>query len=213
MICISILEKSADDCLEAMKGEEFVEIRLEEVELAKGDVERLFSNKEVTTIATCRPGKISEGERKGRLLSAIGAGAAYVDVEVDASEEVAREVVAAAKKRGCCVIVSYHNFEKTPLAAELEQIVKWCFDSGADIAKIACKVNSEADAARLLGLLGSGKSLAVVGMGKKGRLVRVMAPLLGSRIAYASRGNGKETAEGQMGKEEMKKLMGEISSV
>ncbi len=152
MICISILEKSADECLEAMKGEEFVEIRLEEMELAEGGADRLFSNKKVTAIATCRPGKISEGERKRRLLLAIGAGAAYVDVEVDASEEVAQEVVAAAKKKGCRVIVSYHNFEKTPVDAELEQTIKWCFDSGADIAKIACKLNSEAHAARPLGL-------------------------------------------------------------
>lgn len=213
MICISILEKTPAACLEAMKGEEFVEIRLEEMELGEGGMERLFSNKKVAAIATCRPGKMSDEERKKRLLEAIAAGAAYVDIEVDAPEDVAGEVVAAAKKKGCRAVVSYHNFDKTPVEAELDQIVKWCFDSGADIAKIACKVNSEADAARLLGLLGGGKSLAVVGMGKKGRLVRVMAPLLGSRIAYASRGKGRETAEGQMGKEEMKKLMEELADV
>ena len=213
MICISIKEKTPDECLEAMKGEEFVEIRLEEMELKMGDLERLFSKRGVTTIATCRPGRISDGERMKLLLSAIEAGASYIDVEVDAEESVAKEVIAAAKKKGCKVIVSYHNFEKAPVEAELEQTVKWCFDSGADIAKIACKVNSEADAARLLGLLGSGKSIAVVGMGKKGRLVCAIAPLLGSRIAYASRGNGKETAEGQMRKGEMEKLMEELANV
>ena len=55
--------------------------------------------------------------------------------------------------------------------------------------------------------------MAVVGMGKKGRLVRAMAPLLGSAIAYASRARGRETAEGQMAKEELKKLMEEFGNV
>ncbi|HIH18897.1 TPA: type I 3-dehydroquinate dehydratase [Candidatus Micrarchaeota archaeon] len=213
MICISIKEKTAKACLAAMAGEEFVEIRLEEMEIRKDDMEELFSRKPPVTIATCRPGAISDDERKRRLLGAIASGAAFVDVEVDASEDTVRGVAEAAKKKGCSVIVSYHNFERTPVAAELEQIVKWCFDSGADIAKIACKVNSEADAARLLGLLGGGKRLAVVGMGKKGRLVRAMAPLLGSAIAYASRARGRETAEGQMAKEELKKLMEEFGNV
>ena len=210
---VSIKEKTVAACLEAMKGEKCVEIRLEEMKIGNGELKKLFGHKGVETIATCRLGKISDAERKARLLEAIGAGAAYVDVEVDASDDVEEAVVAAAKKAGCKVIVSFHDYEKTPLRPELEKIIDWCFESGADIAKIACKVNSDADAARLLGLLESKKKLAVVGMGQKGRLVRIVAPLLGSCIAFASKGKGKETADGQMTKEEMEKIMGALGSV
>jgi 3-dehydroquinate dehydratase-1 len=44
-------------------------------------------------------------------------------------------------------------------------------------------------------------------MGPKGRLTRVVAPLLGSQFTYASAAGGKETAEGQIEREELEKIM------
>ena len=113
--------------------------------------------------------------------------------------------MAAAKKAGCKVIISFHDFEKTPARAKLEALVAKCFHAGADIAKIACKANSPEDCARLLSLLDGKGKLAVVAMGKKGRLVRVVAPLLGSAIAYASPAGKRGTADGQMPAAELEK--------
>ena len=90
---------------------------------------------------------------------------------------------------------------------ELEQTIGWCFESGADIAKIACMANGEDDAARLLGLLDRKRRLIVIGMGEKGKITRVAAPLLGSEIAYASAGEGKESAPGQIEEKELERLM------
>ena len=81
---------------------------------------------------------------------------------------------------------------------------------GADIAKIACKVHSERDNIRLLGLLDrekSGGELVVVGMGEQGRITRIVAPFLGSPFTYASLAEGKETAVGQVSKNKLENIM------
>lgn len=219
MICVSIGERSVEGCLKAIKAPgnpELAEIRIDMLERPdEAGVRRIFSprpgSRNAKLIATCRPGKLPDGERKALLLAAIGAGAAFVDVEVEAGDAYKHDIAAAAKANGCAVIVSFHDYSGTPGRGELKQVLDWCFESGADIAKIACNVNSEADCARLLGLLDDKRKVAVVGMGARGRVVRVVAPLLGSQLAFASAGRGKETAEGQLTQEQMRKAWEGIS--
>jgi len=203
VICVSISDCTATECLKALAKVKAAEIRLETISgIDEAAVKWIFGSK-AKVVATCRPGKMPYEKRKKLLLSAIKAGAAYVDIEVDAPDDYKKEIVGAASDAGCEVIVSFHDHEKTPVREELEQVIGWGFDSGADIVKIACSVNSEQDGARLLGLLDKERKLIVVGMGGKGRLVRVVAPLLGSQMAYASNGKGKGTAPGQMTAEEL----------
>jgi 3-dehydroquinate dehydratase-1 len=194
--------------LKALEELEFAEVRLDSVSgISEASMREIFGRK-ARLIATCRlNGKMDDGERKKLLSAAIEAGAAFVDVEVDADEKVRGEIMAKARKRGCSTIVSFHDFEKTPVREELERIVERCFDSGADIAKIACKVNWRKDAARLLGLLDSERKVVVIGMGEQGKIVRIAAPLLGSQFTFASREKGKETADGQLEAEELERLM------
>lgn len=209
-ICVSIGNCTVQECLAALEGPEMAEIRMETVSGLTGETVRKVFSARKSLIAACRPGKLKDVERKGLLLSAVGAGAAYVDVEVDAPDEYKDAIVKAAKAAKCKVIVSYHDYQKTPVKEELAQIVEWCFESGADIAKIACKANSGRDSARLLGLLDSEKQVIAIGMGEMGKITRVAAPFLGSPFTFASLAGGKETAEGQIGKERMEKLKEEI---
>ncbi len=213
MICISINEVNAEGAIAALKDIEFAEVRLDKMNVGEEEVKKIFSLPAKRIIATCRPNGRSESERKILLIAAINAGAAYVDVEADAEDRYKKEIVDAAKAKKCKVIISYHNYEKTPPGRELGKMVKQCFASGADIAKIACKVNSDADSARLLGLLDTDKKLIVIGMGKKGKITRIVAPLLGSEFTFASLANGKGTAEGQMEKGKMERMMGELENV
>ncbi|MEM2137627.1 MAG: type I 3-dehydroquinate dehydratase, partial [Candidatus Anstonellaceae archaeon] len=198
-ICVSIGNCALEKCLEALEGLEFAEVRLDSLsDINEESMQKIFARK-AKLIATCRPnGRVDDVGRKKLLLAAIENGAAFVDVEVGANEKMRGEIIAAARKRGCAAIVSFHDFEKTPASGELRRIVEQCFDSGADIAKIACKVKSKRDAARLLGLLESGRKMVVIGMGKRGKIVRIAAPLLGSQFTFASLGRGKETADGQI---------------
>lgn len=196
MICVSIAEPTLDDCLAAVKGLDFVEVRVDKTGLSLVDVKQLFAEP-VKMIATCRPGTRTEDERLAILLAAVAAGAAYVDIEVDAPRASREAVLAAARGKGCRVIVSYHNFTETPLKHHLLQVIEECFDLGADIAKIICRVQNSQDCVRMLSLYESRKNVIALGMGPLGVITRIAAPFLGAPLTYASLAPGKETAEGQ----------------
>ena len=203
MICVSIAEPTFERCMTALGGLEFAEVRLDAMEVEPAQIKRIFSSP-LELIATCRPGAYDDYLRKVMLLTAIEAGAAYVDVELDAEPGYREELFSAARKAGCEVMVSFHDDKGTPGESELRAVLQRCRDLKPDLVKIACKVNSDRDGARLLGLLDSTAKLVVVGMGPLGRTVRIAAPLLGSPFTYASLENGKETADGQMTGDEMR---------
>ena len=212
MICVCIAEKTADDCLMALAGIEFAEIRIDKMEADLTDIKKIFSYHS-QLIATCRPGDRSRAVRLDLLKAAINAGAAYIDIEVEAEDEYKEQLITRARAAGCQVIISYHNFEKTPQKHELVHILEWCFSSGADIAKISCMVQHQHENARLLGLLDDERPIVILGMGEPGRITRMAAPLLGSPFTYASQGKGKETAPGQIDKATLEKMMGSIENV
>jgi 3-dehydroquinate dehydratase I len=197
MICVSIAEEGLEACLAGLKDIPFAEIRLDLTHLAIPEIRQLFSH-HPSLIATCRQNGLSDKERKDMLLAAIDSGAAYVDVEVESDQAYLDEIICFAQDRNCQVIISYHDFEKTPEKSRLAAIVDTCFSLGGDMAKIACMVQSERDGARLLGLLDDHRKIIVIGMGDKGKVVRFASPLLGSPFTFASSGQGKETAPGQI---------------
>lgn len=204
MICVSIAENGFRNCLKALRGVHFAEIRMDKTSLTQKEIEKIFSLQK-KLIATCRP-PIDEKTRVHLLEKAIDFGASFVDIELNSSKKFKQKILKKAKTKRCKVIVSFHDFKKTPSRKTLLQTIKRCFNSGADIAKIACKVNSPKDNARLLGLLESEKKLVVVGLGKKGKITRIVSPLAGGEFSFASLSKGKETADGQIAFLEMKKI-------
>jgi 3-dehydroquinate dehydratase I len=211
MICVSLAEESLDDSLSALRETDFAEIRLDRMTLTPTEVGRLFSA-HPKLIATCRPGPFPDDHRRDLLLAAIDAGAAYVDVEVDSEKTYRDAILTRARTRGCRVIVSFHDYERTPDRAVLEAVLSECFEKGADIAKIACKVESVKENARLLGLLDAEGKVVVVAMGGLGRIIRVVAPLLGSPFTFASLRPGKETADGQIDRATLERLIGRLAA-
>jgi 3-dehydroquinate dehydratase-1 len=212
MICVSIAESTVTKCLEVLEKFDFAEIRLDQISAEAREMKRIFSLPK-KLIATCRPGTKDDQMRKALLTAAVAAGAAFVDIEIDAEAGFREDIITAARESGCQVIISYHNYEKTPRRTELEHWIKFCFDDGADIAKIACLVHSPADNACLLGLLDEERPLIVTGMGEKGKVCRVIAPLLGSLFTYASPEAGKETAPGQIDILTLRDLLQRIKNV
>lgn len=209
MICVSLAEPTAETCRRALEGVGLAEIRLDKMRIGPAGVRAIFS-RHPRLIATCRPGAMPEARRRRLLLAAVEAGAAFVDIEIEANPRFRDRLIAAARARDCKVIVSHHDFRRTPPRAELEAAVDRAFASGADIAKIACRVRVLRDNARLLGLLDRDLPLVVVGMGNMGRLTRIAAPLLGSLFTYATLSEGKETAEGQMAAAPLERLLLEL---
>ncbi len=103
------------------------------------------------------------------------------------------------------LIVSYHNFDRTPSLKNLQGLVIKMRSFNPEICKIATMIKSEHDLKTLWQLLLNKKSsekLIVIGMGEKGKLSRVLFPLCGSYLTYASF-NRSVSAPGQI---EIKRL-------
>ncbi len=212
MLCVSLGKVTFEECLDAVKKHELCELRLDRLKLKDSELKRIFAaGKKI--IATYRPKDAGDIECMKKLIAAIDMGADYIDINVEASDEVKDEILAYAKKKKCKVIVSYHNYKKTPLEEELKHIVEWCKTSSPDIIKIACHSHSDRDNARLLGLLDSDDKMVVIGMGAKGKITRVMAPKLGALFTYVTLSKKSKTAPGQFTKDEMDKILGGLHYV
>ncbi len=196
MICVSISDPlQLPPVLEA--GAELLELRLDLMgSLPRNFYEQVPGN--VGFVATCRPESHSIQERIRMLSEAIESGASYVDLELDSPDLYTEGLIKLAGDHACEVIFSHHDFNSTPEQEELEEILDTCYERGAHVAKIATKVNSTAEAIRLLALYGLPGRKVVLGMGDEGRITRVAGPLLGGEFTFAAPGNGRKTAPGQL---------------
>lgn len=208
MICICISEPDINKCLETIANVEMAEIRLDLTGFNIEEIIKVFSSHK-KLIATSRPSDNLE-ENKKKLIAAIEAGAAYVDIEYEAPEEYRNEIISVAKSKECDVIVSYHNYNETPSLDELQNIVSECYSMGADVAKIAVMANKEQDCARVLSLYDTSRRIVAIGMGEKGKITRVAAPLLGAEFTFAAPDGSAETGPGQLSNAEMKELLGKM---
>ena len=209
MICTSIAYKSYEECREILSRETCVELRLDLLDLTPEQVGTLCSLP-LITVATCREGSYSDEEREILLQTAIKNGAGYVDIEIEMPRKIRKNLVELAKIHQCRVIISYHHFTRTPELAELKQFVKKCRKAGADLVKIACKVNNKDDVAKLLALYVYGNSIIAIGMGKEGLITRLAAPFLGAEFTYASSDRESNTAPGQITGDEMRRLFEQL---
>ncbi len=104
-----------------------------------------------------------------------------VDIEIDAP--INKEVIALA--HGKTIIVSEHDFEKTPDLSHLEKIAAKANSLGASIIKIATMAHNYQDLIRLMDFTaGKRKNLVTIAMGEHGAISRVAAPVFGSLFTY-----------------------------
>jgi 3-dehydroquinate dehydratase-1 len=134
------------------------------------------------------------------LYRAATACASWLDVEGDSP--IARDVVAVAHAAGRRVIVSHHDFARTPARAALDRFVASAFAMGADVAKLATFVATDEDRDALLALAAAHAGRAcVIGMGARSSELRIDLPARGSRLAYGY--VDAPTAPGQLSVGEM----------
>jgi len=187
-------------------GEEFFELRLDLVKDSSkglrviGRILRRYPD--AIVLATCRRKPNHGGfegsiEEQFRILNgAVRAGAKLVDVEIETAQEAPEETVALREKAR--VVLSYHDFERTP---PLARILKTMRRIPADIYKITTTAVKPSDNLRLLDLaaIDDAPSLVLLAMGETGAASRILSPSRGAVFTFASPepGRGEATAPGQ----------------
>ena len=215
MICVSIGELSFEEALEVVRVNNFVEIRLDLLGESV-DYKKLFSLAKMS-IVTYRPSQNeSTNQRQLRLdkiKDAILAGASFVDIEIESENSYINELREFAHKNRCKVIISYHNFQNTPTLNELQDILLNARTAQADIVKVATQVTREEDNLHLLSLLAHSSDLVVIGMGEQGKLVRAIAPYLGSKFTFAAVDKKRATAPGQLTVKELREIYQALKNI
>jgi len=128
---------------------------------------------------------------------AVGA----VDVELSSLRaDPGVAAAATARDSGARVIASVHDFEATPSAARLDELLTAATEHG-DVGKVAVTATDRDDALRLLSATheatARGDTVATMAMGEAGRHTRAVASLYGSTVAYAPVDPAEATAPGQ----------------
>ena len=105
--------------------------------------------------------------------------------DIELRSPLVEPVSALARRHQRALIVSHHDFAKTPSADELKQIMTRAAKFGA-VIKIATLTTTEADIATLRSLFHENFpfALCVLGMGALGPQTRVEFPKLGSCLTY-----------------------------
>ncbi|MDR0724601.1 MAG: type I 3-dehydroquinate dehydratase [Prevotellaceae bacterium] len=210
-ICVSIGEQTYSGVIAALEKVDFAEIRLDMSRITSSEIRTVFSlGKQL--VATCREGFYDRNERLDRLIEAVRAGAAFVDVETEADEDFRKAVAKQAKLNNCKLIVSYHNFEETPSLLEMCDIVDICKKQDADLVKLVTTAKNKSDASRVLSLYDKypDTSLVAFAMGAAGLITRVACLFLGAPYTYAAVSDDKPLANGQISVEKIQNVMNNL---
>lgn len=196
------IEEFISNLIRIQKTYEFVELRVDYINDFNIDmISQIRLVLKVKSIFTCRLKKYGGSfpdTKKSKLNEIIQKANNlrfdYIDIDLGIIKSI------EIKNKKSKLIASYHNFDKTPNLEELDKITIKMKNSEADIYKYATMVNNVEDLNRIYRLLiekENNENVIALGMGEKGRISRIISPLLGGYLTYAS-SNGGKSAPGQI---------------
>lgn len=176
---------SRNDC-------DILEVRLDKIGTDVKDWQKQcckLENSGFPVIVTVRSRKeggdwVGEESQRETLLKQALSIVSCVDIEL--SSELCPTICKYAKQLGKKVIVSYHNFSKTPLSDFLDSIIKKMLSFPNAIPKIATTIVNNKDIIKLIDLLKVNKKrlICILGMGDAAVKTRVIFPAIGSCLTY-----------------------------
>lgn len=238
MICTTIQNKTIDEIYAILESGdvEMAEIRLDCCPLTMDEIEELFSTSDVPLVATCRINAVKDRlsqtlaghqqddrklemkasqEVESKLITAIHAGAAFVDLEIEAPPMMSKRLRRETRENGTVFVRSYHDYKGTDSIEALKALTEKCFAIGADIAKIVTMAapctgdNQSPDVDRVLSLYDhfDPAKLIAFAMGDAGKTSRIQCLAKGSPFTYASLNEADTAAPGQMTTREMRDIV------
>ena len=214
--CVTIAEKTPKKLSQivkkATKQSNYIEIRFdflsphqvpESLELVKKYLKR--------SVCTLRPksegGKFSgsENERLSILKLIAEYNPFLLDVEYNTLRKN-KQFANYIKKTRTDLLVSWHDFKKTPNDSTLSKILNQMTKFSKNI-KIVTTASSTNDSTRVLSLYNNASKLNLIAfsMGEYGKMSRILCLFLGSPYTYVSL--GKPIAPGQFSLDEIKSII------
>lgn len=209
MICVPINKKTfaavLKDFKKAQKIADIVEIWFDNFEATAFDLRKIFAAKKVPLIYK------HTGPEKN-IEKVLAYKIDYIDIDCKSQQSLIEKIRTISPKTK--IIISFHDFKKTPQNLVLTKIAKDMQKKSADIIKLATYANNFTDSLRMLNFLKeiSQKSKAIcLCMGEKGRITRIAGHLFGNYLMYAPLNSADKTASGQLTIKELKTLIHHVA--
>lgn len=139
----------------------------------------------------------SESQRLEDILKLCELQPEYIDLEYDTPDGFLQTLYKSYPN--VKLISSYHDFDQTP--DDLEKILKSMQHPAFSIYKIAAKANFIIDSFRMLKFCKKYSEqylLTAISMGEHGSCTRILGPIVGSQMSYASLNDTETSAPGQL---------------
>jgi len=215
-LCIPIVETTVEKAATAIRKAnqlaDLVELRVDYLKAVR--LAPLLEGRHKPFIVTNRKreegGKYKGEERKrlGVLQEAIDLGGDYIDVEWTTERSFLRNLIRNEGRTQ--VVLSFHDFGRTPSLEELQRLFDQMIRLGADVVKIVPFARSWRDNLSILSIIPfakkRGQKIIAFCMGEKGKISRIFSPFLGAAWTYASLTRTQASAPGQMTVDEMKEV-------
>lgn len=145
------------------------------------------------------------------ILAAQSGYADMIDIELFTGDDIVKDMVEEIHNAGSFVVMSNHDFNKTPPKEEIIERLKTMQALGADLAKIAVMPNSSEDVLTLLSAtndmntIHADKPVITMAMGKLGLISRLSGSTFGSAMTFGAA--GKASAPGQIDAKQLEQIL------
>ncbi|HII67905.1 MULTISPECIES: type I 3-dehydroquinate dehydratase [Thermococcus] len=208
MIAGVIKAKTVNEAIKIIENgrTDLYELRVDAMKSFEG-IEKLrsFAEKLIITVRSKEEGgfrEIRDEERIKLFEEFMRINPAFVDIEF--RSKIAEDVIRLIREREVRVILSYHDFEKTPSFEELKTLLEEMKKLKADLIKIVTFAKHYLDNVKIVRLYEHERNLIAFCMGEKGKISRAFSLVL-SPFTYASL--DEASAPGQLSLEDMELLL------
>lgn len=198
MYCLSTGNSDYESLIEEIKLFDMAEIRLDLCNLNSDQIKKVFSIHK-NLLATFRKNiNNTEHQRFVSLKNAILSGAKWIDIDYRTeTKQFIEKFITIAKDQKVNIILSYHDFEKTPSEEFIHKIYTKIKNLSPTLIKLVFYSNSDNDNEIVLNLYSKYKDILAFNMGERGKRTRIECIRRGAPFTFV-KSEMEQTAEGQM---------------
>ena len=211
---VGVIASRGDLCraLRMRKPPDLFELRLDQLINCLDEVRAALPRLRASLILTARHPReggahnLSSQRRCALLLKFLPA-AAWLDIELRSANSL-RPLLRSGRTEGTRTIISFHDFERTPPAERLDEMLASARSLGADIFKVATRTDTPDQLDRLLHFFERQRGVPAVvamGIGKLGRRSRFALGRRGCALNYGHLGT--PGAAGQLSISELRRTV------
>ncbi len=172
------------------------------------ELRKLFTLPMIFTLRKKSQGGLYEKDENTRLVDILALcelNPNYIDLEDDVPLDFVEKINCTFPS--IKIISSHHNFKQTP--DDLNAVLNKMINPFTSIYKIAAQAHSATDMLKMLLFIKENKQrhkISGMSMGEFGTATRIIAPIIGSELSYASVTNNQATAPGQLTLQELNEI-------